>query len=93
MPNLFPIGSVVMTRGVSLFFAERETGFAEMMSLLGKHASGDWGVVSKEDAKENRLSVEQGYRILSAYMIAERKIWIITEADRSATTFLFPEEY
>lgn len=82
-----------MTRGVALFFAERETGFLDFMSLLTRHASGDWGIVSKEDADENVLSVENGYRILSAYMVADRKIWVITEADRSTTTFLFPEEY
>lgn len=82
-----------MTRETSLFFSEREKGFVEMMVLLSKHASGDWGIVSKEDATENDLSVKEGYRILSAYMIAGRKIWIITEADRSSTTFLFPEEY
>ena len=93
MPNLFPIGNVVMTRNVSLFFSERENGFVEMLSLLGKHASGNWGIVSKADAQENDLSVREGYRILSAYMIAERKIWLITEADRNSTTFLFPEEY
>jgi len=82
-----------MTRGVANFFAEREKGFVEQIVLLQRHASGDWGVVSKEDAKENDFSVKNGYRILSAYMLSERKIWLITEADRSSTTFLFPEEY
>lgn len=91
--NKFPIGQVVLTRETSQFFSERETGFLDMITLLKRHASGDWGVVSQEDAAENDLSVAEGFRILSAYMVAERKIWIITEADRSATTFLFPHEY
>ena len=93
MPNKFPIGTVVMTRGVANFFGEREQGFLDQLMLLQRHASGDWGIVSKEDAKENDFSVENGYRILSAYTLSERKIWLITEADRSSTTFLFPEEY
>jgi len=82
-----------MTRGVANFFAELEQGFLDQITLLQRHASGDWGIVDKEDAKENDFSVENGYRILSAYMVADRKIWLITEADRSSTTFLFPEEY
>lgn len=62
--------------------------------LLARHEAGDWGEVSPEDWQENELSVREGFRILSAYKLATGvKIWIITEADRSATTILLPEEY
>jgi hypothetical protein len=54
----------------------------------------DWGIVGKEDWEENELSIEAGFRVLSAYMTAKDvKIWVITEADRSSTTILLPEEY
>ena len=55
---------------------------------------GDWGEVDEHDRRENELSLEHGWRILSAYTLSNgTKIWIITEADRSSTTILLPEEY
>jgi hypothetical protein len=55
---------------------------------------GDWGEVPDTDKQENERSVEQGFRILSSYTTnAGDRIWIITEADRSATTILLPKEY
>ena len=54
----------------------------------------DWGEVSEEDAQENELSLEQGFRLLSNYQTGKgQQLWIITEADRSATTVLLPSEY
>ena len=62
--------------------------------FLAKHLAGDWGEVCKADASENNLSVKQGFRILSAYRLNTGvKIWIITEADRSSTCVLLPDEY
>jgi hypothetical protein len=62
--------------------------------FLDRHVNGDWGEVPDADKQENELSVEQGFRILSAYTTsAGDKIWILTEADRSATTILLPDEY
>lgn len=63
--------------------------------LLERHASGDWGAVSAEDARENELSVREGFRVVSSYALGEegRKVWIITESDRSSTCILLPEEY
>ena len=62
--------------------------------FLDRHANGDWGEVIEEDKRENALSVQQGFRILSAYTTsAGDRLWIITEADRSATIILLPEEY
>ncbi|MBI3869984.1 MAG: hypothetical protein HY299_15785 [Verrucomicrobia bacterium] len=58
------------------------------------HSRGNWGDVSPEDAAENNRSLTEGYRILSAYSDRHgRKFWIITEADRSVTTILLPEDY
>ncbi len=89
-PQLFPLGSVVMTPGVMEFTTD-----ADWISMLAKHSRGDWGEVCAEDAKENDLSVKKGYRILSAYTAPSsgEKIWIITEADRRVTTLLLPHEY
>ncbi len=61
---------------------------------LERHARRDWGDVRKEDAAENELSLKEGFRILSAYRDRNGvKFWIITEADRSATMVLLPEDY
>jgi hypothetical protein len=87
------LGQVVMTRGISDKVEDNE-GFAKfVLNCLKRHANGDWGDLSQEDIDENELSLKQGFRLLSAYKNGEEKIWIITEADRSATTILFPEEY
>ena len=62
--------------------------------FLCRHLDGDWGDVDEHDRQENELSVQHGWRLLSAYRLSDgTRIWIITEADRSATTFLLPEEY
>jgi hypothetical protein len=62
--------------------------------FLAKHQAGDWGELCEEDIRENDFSVLNGFRILSAYRTRnDVKIWVITEADRSATTLLLPEEY
>jgi hypothetical protein len=66
----------------------------EMAVALGRHLSGDWGDLCPGDVEENELSVREGYRILSAYHSETgAKFWIITEADRSATTILLPSDY
>jgi hypothetical protein len=90
----FRLGRMVMTRGVSDLVAEN-TAFAKLVveSLL-RHSQGDWGNLSPEDKEENELSLKTNLRLLSAYEAEGLpKIWIITEADRSATTILFPDEY
>jgi hypothetical protein len=61
---------------------------------LARHAIGDWGELEPNDVAENQYSVAHGFRLLSCYQTnAGEKLWIITEADRSATTLLLPEEY
>lgn len=88
---LFPLGQVVATPGALRVLERAEQTPAEFLS---RHTHGDWGELDEEDKKENDVSVQHGYRILSAYTTsAGDKIWIITEADRSATTLLLPSEY
>jgi len=88
------MGRLLMTRGVNDLVAENEAFAKFVMSSLTRHRSGDWGNLTYEDKQENELSLKAGYRLLSAYEVKGLpKIWIITEADRSATTILFPDEY
>ncbi len=63
--------------------------------LFTRHECGDWGDLSQADKKENELSVKEGFRILSAYKLKAtgEKLWVITEADRSKTTILRPDEH
>ena len=90
----FPLGQLVMTRGVNNLVADDEAFANFVTESLARHVKGDWGELSGEDKAENDLSLKEGFRILSAYESGELpKIWIITEADRSATTILFPDEY
>lgn len=63
-------------------------------AALARHLNGDWGEVGTEDWAENDLSLKKGFRLLSVYRGAKgAKFWIITEADRSATTILLPSDY
>ena len=86
---LFKTGQIVATPG-ALELAEQGI---DLLAYLLRHLNGDWGDLCQEDKVENEFSVKNGYRILSAYTTPQGKLWIITEADRSATTFLLPEEY
>lgn len=90
----FELGRVV---GTPAALAALELHDVSPGSLLARHQSGDWGVVPKAEARENELSVREGYRIVSSYEVnpsgVSRKVWIITEADRSSTCVLLPEEY
>lgn len=67
------------------------------LDLLRRHSSGDWGEVCVADARENERALKTGLRVLSVYEVnpcgASRRVWIITEADRSSTTILLPSEY
>jgi hypothetical protein len=88
--SLFSLGRIVATPGALnvLVMAGQEPG-----ELLDRHQSGDWGDVPPADAAENRRSLRYGWRILSSYQVGSCRIWIITEADRSSTCLLLPEDY
>lgn len=94
MPIKFLLGRIVGTPG-ALDLLNR-SGVAPL-DLLTRHASGDWGEVCGADRKENEKSLKNGWRIMSVYSVGpeggKEKVWIITEADRSATTILLPSEY
>lgn len=85
----FPLGQVVATPGVL-----EATTELDRVSALVRHQSGDWGELSDEDTESNNEALQNGFRLLSAYTSEGGVIfWIITEHDRSVTTFLLPEEY
>jgi hypothetical protein len=87
----FEIGQIVATPGAlaALKKAGQQPG-----EFLTRHVNRDWGDLDEEDRKENESSLEHGFRLLSAYKTnAGDRLWIITEADRSVTTLLLPEEY
>lgn len=90
----FPLGVYVFTGGVNDKAAEDKAFAAFVLDSLNRHGQEDWGDLGDEDKRENELSLKEGFRLLSAYeKDGLPKIWIITEADRSATTVLFPDEY
>lgn len=90
-PALFKLGQTLSTPGA--VDALREANMTGL-ELLARHVTGDWGDLTDEDKAENELSVREDFRIFSAYVLPTGvKVWVITEADRSATTFLLPEEY
>jgi hypothetical protein len=88
---LFPLGRVLATpRALAVL---EDHGVAPAI-LLGRHVRGDWGELCDEDVQANLEALRGGLRLLSSYRLAEGvKVWIITEADRSATTLLLPDDY
>ena len=103
-PPLFAVGQVVMTAGVAAMLRDvdgpeeeadaiRARRADEVLECVARHLSGDFGTVCAADRAANRRAISDGERILSAYTVAGARIWIITEADRSSTCILLPEEY
>ncbi|WP_284087407.1 hypothetical protein [Acinetobacter nosocomialis] len=88
--RLFALGQVVSTPN-ALAFAESHK--IDLLQLLNRHQTGDWGDLEDDDKEANEEALVNDTRIFSSYSIAEDKIWIITEADRSFTTFLMPSDY
>ena len=87
----FPLGRVVATPGALTALEEANQNPFE---FLARHQAGDWGELCEEDQKENEFSVQNGFRILSAYRTRNNvKLWVITEADRSGTCLLLSQEY
>ncbi|MBK9052971.1 MAG: hypothetical protein IPL78_19275 [Chloroflexi bacterium] len=89
--QLFELGQVVMTDGAAALGID-------FRPYIARHQAGDWGELDEFDKRQNRQALKEDLRILSAYNIPvaggeTERIWIITEADRSITTVLLPEEY
>lgn len=89
IPTCLPLGRVVATPGVL-----ETVPMNELMAALNRHQNLDWGDLSPGDLRANDYALTHGERILSAYRASDKtKFWIITEANRAATTLLLPEEY
>ena len=85
----FPLGQVVITANAKGALDARDVDQG-----LSRHRSGDWGDVCATDARENELSLRDGLRLFSVYHAGDgTKFWIITEADRSITTILLPDDF
>ena len=87
----FSPGQIVATPGA---LVAMETHECSPLTLLARHLSGDWGAVPVEDAHLNDQALLSDGRVLSSYPLGgNTRIWVITEWDRSVTTFLLPDEY
>lgn len=87
----FPLGRLFLTPGA---IEALETSGQQPFDFLRRHQSGDWGDLGREDQRENEFSISRALRILSKYHTAKGEaLYVITEADRSATTILLPSEY
>ena len=89
---LFPLGQIVATPGA---LAALENAGQTPLDFLSRHVCGDWGELDEHDRKENELGLKRGFRLMSSYRTGagDAKVWVITEADRSVTTLLLPDEY
>ena len=87
---LFPMGNLYITR-----HAKEVVSHDDVQTFIKRHLDGDWGLVGAEDWEANEQALALGLRILSIYKTTteEQLVWVITEADRSATTILLPDEY
>jgi hypothetical protein len=85
-----PLGRVVATPGALKLLTEARK---HPFDYLARHATGDWGELCAFDRRQNEIALRDGLRVLSSYDFPAGRVWIITEADRSVTTILLPEEY
>ena len=86
--SIVTTGQLVQTPGVA-----ESIHPITIAASMSRHKRGDWGDVDEEDKEMNNKALEDGDRLLSSYKCGDTVFWIITEADRSATTVLLPEEY
>lgn len=86
----FELGHIVATPAALARIEEHEL---DVLTLLVRHAQGDWGDLDSHDKRANDEALRYGSRLFSAYGEGASKLWIITEADRSSTCVLRPEDY
>ena len=90
-PHLFQPGHIVSTRGALRALIQARI---DGRTLVERHLRGDFGELCTDDREQNSLAIQLGARVLSSYLLpTQQKVWVITEADRSVTTLLLPEEY
>lgn len=91
---MLQLGRTVMTRGIAAEVEKGNISEADLTRLLDRHRSGDWGNLCCNDRELNEYAVMNNERVFSSYDVEGiGKVWVITEADRSVTTILFPSEY
>jgi hypothetical protein len=86
----FPLGKLVATPDALALLQKHSI---DPFSLLVRHVRGDWGDLSPVDKATNEKAVQEGLRVFSSYAVGDEKVWVITEADRSSTCLLLPENY
>ncbi|WP_048989157.1 hypothetical protein [Burkholderia cenocepacia] len=87
----FKLGRIFATPAALEAIADARVSIVD---LLIRHVCGDWGDLSESDREQNELSIEVGLRLLSSYVLPSgQTVWVITEWDRSSTTFLLPGDY
>lgn len=86
----FRLGRLVITSNALGIAKEKDI---DVSLLIRRHLQGDWGDVCEEDRQANEEALIHGNRLMSVYQSKDVKLWIITEADRSVTTILLPEDY
>lgn len=84
----FPLGQIVITSNAASTLSD-----AVISDGLQRHSQCDWGSICPDDAALNNEALQSGGRVLSSYTSEACTFWIITEADRSVTTVLLPEDY
>lgn len=95
----FPLGKIVATPGAIEDMEASGMGATDLHTrgLLTRHMNGDWGDICEEDRVQNEWALENGERLMSVYALGpdagNKKLWVITERDRSVTTILRPEDY
>lgn len=100
---LFPLGPIFNSRAVQFALEDGDLTRPELRGYLNRHQTGDFGEMDPQDLAANRRAIAEGSRVFSSYNLGrdvpgdfgapQDRLWIITEADRSATTFIFPNEY
>jgi hypothetical protein len=90
MMGHLPLGKVVATPGALKLLGKSGE---DLFGYLARHATGDWGELCAFDRRQNEIALRDGYRVLSSYETMAGRVWVITEADRSVTTILLPEDY
>ena len=87
---LFGLGKVVATPAAVEFCEVNEV---HMLTLVRRHCHGDFGDMDRDDIAANTRAIKSDARVFSSYQIGTQKVWVITEADRTSTCILLPEEY
>ncbi len=85
-----PLGRVVATPGALNLL--RKSG-GHPFDFLARHAAGDWGELCEFDRRQNQIALREGLRVFGSYETTAGRCWVLTEADRSVTTILLPEDY